>query len=143
MDTKECPTCGREKQKGKHLVCRECFKEYSETASDALVRGNVVYLSTWVREMITEKIPDLEKGLEILRDQYCSLRSKVKEESFSFVRKSLNGKKIPLEVFSGAVEKKGKELWNDNGGNKLHYQVKSTEARIDHLNDLLKEIATQ
>jgi hypothetical protein len=143
METKECPTCGREKQKGKHLICRECFQEYSETASDALVRGDVIYLSTWVRGAIAAKVPDLEKGLEILRDQYCSLRGKIKEEALSFIHRSLNGKKVATEVFYNAVDKKGKELWNDKGGNKLHYQVKSTEAKIEYLNGLLKEIATQ
>lgn len=144
MGAKECPVCSKEKQKGKHLVCRECFQEYTEIASDTLAKGGeVIHIVAWAAEKIAARVPDLETGLELLRDQYCSLRGKVKEEALSFVRKSLNGKKVPLEVFNGAVEKKGKELWGDNGGNKLHFQVKSLENRIDFLKALLGELETK
>lgn len=139
---KECPVCGKEKQKLKHLVCRECFGLYTNDASDALAeRSEVVFMAAWVAEKIAARIPILELKLKLARENYCSLQGKTKEEAISFIRKSPGGgKKLPAEVLREALKKKGKDLWHEHGGNKLHYEVMSLVDKIDSLNNLLKEL---
>lgn len=138
---KGCPVCGGEKQKLGHLICRGCFILYTNDASDALAgTGEVVYMTTWVVEKIASRIPMLECELKLARESYRSLPGKIKEEAISFVRKSLGGKKLPAEVLSEALKKKGSDLWYEHGGNRLYAQIRSTEDRIDSLNNLLKEL---
>ena len=136
-----CPTCGQKKQKLKHFVDLECFRLYTNDASDALAKnGNVLILSEWVKERIAARVPILEVKLELLRWEYRSLQGTVKDEAVSSIRKASWKKKVSPEVISEAIRKKSNDLWYEKGGNKLHYEVVSLENEIIFLNKLLKEL---
>jgi hypothetical protein len=137
----ECPACGGEKQKLRHLVCRECFESYTNEASDALVKtGKIVYMTSWVAKKIAERVPGLKLELGLLRVKYRSLQTKVKEEVISFIKKSSWRKKVSPEVISEAIRKKSDALWAERGGNKLHHEVMRLMDKINSLSKLLEEL---
>lgn len=140
---RECPICGEEKQ-AKHLVCNGCYQIYTGEAGRSLARdGKIPAFTVWAYEKIEKRLGELKNQLAQKKKEYVSLQEQVRADAYTLITNSLHGKKISQEIFRNALAEKKKEVWKIRKGDRLHYELKSTESKIVFLQGLRDELQTK
>lgn len=141
MINKDCPLCERKKDQAKHLVCSECYKLWTYQAGKTLAtEGQIVSIVAWTKEELEKKLPKLRTELEEKKTKYTSLQEEVDSEAYREIVASLQGERVPDEVFRVALAEKRKELWQGKGGNKLHFELKTLEEKLTFLESFYQEL---
>jgi len=141
MINKECPLCDKKKDQARYLVCSECYRLWTNQAGKTLAtKGQIISILDWTKEETEKKLPTLRAGLSEKQTKYKVLQDEVNNEAFRKIIASLQGKKIPDEVFQVALIETKKKLWAEKGGNKLHFEFKSLEERLNFLESFCQEL---
>ena len=126
-----CAACGRpSKGSQNELSCQSCHTNYVNGAAAALVKGKVVLELDWIFSAAETISAELNKRREDLQRQYSELQERVA----GLVTARINGvpgaKKLGADVVERASAIIQKDIWNAEGGAKLHFDLKGAEERV-------------
>ena len=137
----DCSTCEEgQRRRKKDLTCSRCYQAYIEEAGKALARGQAISLPEWVIGKAEERVAPLRADLDRKKAEYRELQQKVGERAFREIKTSLKGKSVPVEAFNAALRQKKDEFWKAEGGNRLHFEVKTLEKKTTFIEGLLSEL---
>ncbi len=134
---KQCPICDAEKKHERDLVCPICYQEYVIEAGKALAEGRIITPAAWAKPHMENRLEDLRIKLEKSQEAYKQLQENVRDEAYRAIKNALNGGWADDDVFKEALAQKKKTLWQEKGGNKLHYQIKAFEQNIAFIEGFL------
>ena len=140
-NNQSCPTCDKTKRRSTDFVCHNCYGAFvADSAKLLAYEGRVMLLPAWVKPKAAERLWLLEQELKEKQNEYKALQDQVSHETRQSLRADLKEKTVPEEVFRKALGQRARNLWGEKGGNRLHAEKKTLEARIESLKEVLANL---
>jgi len=132
----KCLTCGKLERSPEHRVCESCFKIFhKEDGKNQVLTGKPLSFSEWVKKRVKERFKDLQNQLQETQEKYDVLQKEVQNKAF---QNSTEGKYVEQREFNETMRQKKRKLWQEGGGNRLHWQLKNLEKETTLLEGALE-----